>query len=156
MMPTRSNSQFMVPSVLAWISELIGSFWPIFHPKRCDEPASGERAGPRPSEGLALRRVDGEFRIHVEVARGIHGEHREGVALVLVLGPEPVGVRHADHARDLLDPAQIAHRQRLDDRVARGGEQALGVGHVGARVEGHLHRLEEAEQRERHRRSTAA
>ena len=34
MMPTRSNSQFMLPSVLGWISELIGSFWPTRHPKR--------------------------------------------------------------------------------------------------------------------------
>jgi hypothetical protein len=33
-MPTRSNSQFRLPSVLGWISELIGSFWPTFQPKR--------------------------------------------------------------------------------------------------------------------------
>ncbi len=34
MMPTRSNSQVMLPSVLGWISELIGSFCPTFQPKR--------------------------------------------------------------------------------------------------------------------------
>jgi hypothetical protein len=30
--PTRSNSQAREPSVLAWISELIGSFCPTFQP----------------------------------------------------------------------------------------------------------------------------
>src|SRR5262249_4279781 len=37
---------------------------------------------------------------------------------------------------------------RLDDGVARGGEQALGVGAVGAGLERRLHRLEEAEEQE--------
>ena len=32
MTPTRSNSQLRLPSVLAWISEAIGSFWPIRQP----------------------------------------------------------------------------------------------------------------------------
>ena len=34
MMPTRSNSQFRLPSVLGWISELMGSFCPTCQPKR--------------------------------------------------------------------------------------------------------------------------
>ena len=34
MMPTRSNSQFRSPSARAWISELMGSFWPTRQPKR--------------------------------------------------------------------------------------------------------------------------
>ena len=32
MRPTRSNSQFRLPSAFVWISELIGSFWPTFQP----------------------------------------------------------------------------------------------------------------------------
>ena len=32
--PTRSNSQLRLPSAFGWISELIGSFWPTFQPKR--------------------------------------------------------------------------------------------------------------------------
>ena len=30
--PTRSNSQFRLPSLFAWISEAMGSFWPTFQP----------------------------------------------------------------------------------------------------------------------------
>src|SRR3546814_19179791 len=49
---------------------------------------------------------------------------REGIGLVLVLGPEPVRGGHAHDPRHLLDPAQVGHGQRLDDGVARGREQA--------------------------------
>src|SRR5882724_4182623 len=114
-----------------------------------DQPLAGDGARARLDERLALRRRDLEFGIHVEVARGLDGEHGERVALVLIPGAEPVRVRHAHHARHALDAWRVGHGQRLDDRVARGGEQALGVGAVGARLEGHLHGLEQAEEQER-------
>jgi hypothetical protein len=39
----------------------------------------------------------------------------EGVALVLVLGAEPVGLGHGHHTRYLLDTAQIRDGQGIDD-----------------------------------------
>src|SRR6266850_2984826 len=89
-----------------------------------------------------------ELVVHVQVAGGVDGEDGERVALVLVLGAEPVGVGDAHHARHALDPRRVGHRQRLDDGVARGGEQSLGVRGVGTRVECHLHGLAQAEEQE--------
>src|SRR5438094_599463 len=112
------------------------------------QPLAGDGARTRLDERLALRRRDLELGVHVEVAGGIDHEDGEGVALVLVLGAEPVRVRHAHHTRHALDPRRVRHRQRLDDGVARGGEQPLGVRAVGARLERHLHGLEQPEEQE--------
>ncbi len=113
-----------------------------------DQSLAGDRPRARLDEGLALRRRDLELAVHVQVAGGVDGEDGERVALVLVLGAEPVGVGDAHHARHAFDPRRVGHRQRLDDGVARGGEQSLGVRAVGARVERHLHGLEQAEEQE--------
>jgi hypothetical protein len=67
---------------------------------------AGDGAGARPAEGLALLGGNRELGVHVEVALRFHRESREGVALVLVLGAEPLGVGHADHAGHLLDLAR--------------------------------------------------
>ena len=85
-------------------------------------------------KAAALVGRDGELGVHGQVARGIHGEHRKGVALVLVLRAEPLGMGHPDHAGHLLDLTEVRDGQELDDGVARGGQEALGVGAVGART----------------------
>ena len=89
----------------AWISELIGSVCPIFQPKRSTRRTPATAPVRVAREGLALRGRDGELRVHREIALGIHREDGKGVALVLVLGAEPVGVGDAHHARHLLDAA---------------------------------------------------
>ena len=107
-MPTRSNSQFMLPSVFGWISELIGSFWPDLPAEALGQALAGDGAGARLAKASRCVGGDRELRVHVEVALRVHREDREGVALVLVLGAEPVRVGHAHHARHLLDAAQVA------------------------------------------------
>ena len=106
-MPTRSNSQFRLPSALRVDLRADRELLADLPAVALDQADAGDGAGARLAKASRWLGRDDELGVHVEVARGIHREDREGVALVLVLGAEPLGVGHADHARHLLDLRQV-------------------------------------------------
>ena len=93
---------------LAWISELIGSFWPTFQPKRSTRrlPATAPvRVRRRPR---AARRVDGELRVHRRgSAPGSTANTGKALLSFWYLAPNHSAWATPDHARHLLDPAQV-------------------------------------------------